>query len=109
VVPQNSQFGAGASVFAEEVKTRTGGKYRIEQYPNGALGGDVEMIQGVRGGQIDIAFIANAAFTSIIPEFGIFDIPFRFRNSAHAHAVLDGPIGQEYLKKFADKDMVALA
>ncbi len=29
--------------------------------------------------------------------------------STHAHAVLDGPIGQDYLRKFESKDLVALA
>ena len=109
LLSQNSQLGAGTKAFAEEVKKRTGGKFRVEQFPNGELGGEVEMIQAVQSGQVDIALITNAPFTNIIPEFGVFDVPFLFRNAGHAHAVLDGPIGKEYLEKFRSKDMVALA
>ena len=109
LLPENSQLGAGAKAFAEEVANRTKGKYRIEQYPSGALGGEVEMIKGVQAGQIDVAFITSAPFSNLIPEFGIFDIPFIFRDAAHACAVLDGPMGQNYLSRISAKDVVALA
>ncbi len=108
ILPQESQLGAGATAFADEVKKRTGGKIAIEQYPNSALGGDLEMIKGVQTGQIDLAFVTSPPFTGLMPEFGVFEIPFLFRDAGHAHAVFDGPIGQEYLKKLGAKDMVAL-
>ena len=93
LLSQNSQLGAGAKAFADEVRKQTGGRFRVEQFPNGELGGEVEMIQAVQSGQVDVALITNAPFTNIIPEFGVFDVPFLFRNAHHAHAVLDGPIG----------------
>ncbi|WP_336487780.1 DctP family TRAP transporter solute-binding subunit [Methylobacterium nigriterrae] len=106
---QSSQLGAGAERFASEVAKRTGGGYRVELYPNGAVGGEVEMTEELRLGHLDIAFITSAPFGSIIPEFGVFDIPFLFRDARHAHAVFDGPIGQDYLRKFQQKGLVALA
>ncbi len=59
ILPQESQLGAGATAFADEVKKRTGGKIAIEQYPNSALGGDLEMIKGLQTGQIDLAFVTS--------------------------------------------------
>ncbi|KQP92646.1 TRAP dicarboxylate transporter subunit DctP [Methylobacterium sp. Leaf113] len=106
---QTSQLGAGAERFAKDVAQRTGGTTRVELYPNGTIGGEVEMAEELRLGHLDIAFITSAPFSSIIPEFGIFDIPFLFRDASHAHAVFDGPVGQDYLKKFQQKGMVALA
>lgn len=106
---QTSQLGAGAERFAKDVAKRTGGTTRVELYPNGTIGGEVEMAEELRLGHIDIAFITSAPFSSIIPEFGVFDIPFLFRDAGHAHAVFDGPVGQDYLKKFQQKGMVALA
>jgi tripartite ATP-independent transporter DctP family solute receptor len=44
-----------------------------------------------------------------VPEARILDIPFLFRDKAHARAVLDGPIGQELLAKFEPKGFKALA
>jgi TRAP-type transport system periplasmic protein len=109
ILAKNSQLGAGAIVFAEEVAKRTQGRYRIDQYPNSELGGEVEMMKGVQLGTIDLAFITGAPMPNFVPEIGVFGIPFLFRDAEHAHAVLDGPIGDELLRKFAAKDMIALA
>lgn len=109
VFSQNSQLGAGAERFASEVARRTGNTYRVELYPNGSVGGEVEMVDELRLGHLDVAFITSSPFSNIIPEFGIFDIPFLFRDARHAHAVFDGPIGQDYLRKFREKGLVALA
>jgi tripartite ATP-independent transporter DctP family solute receptor len=46
---------------------------------------------------------------NFVPEVAILDIPFLFRDYAHARAVLDGPIGQDLLTKFDAKGIKALA
>jgi tripartite ATP-independent transporter DctP family solute receptor len=109
LLSKDSQLGAGAAVFADEVAKRTGGKIALEQYPNAALGGEVEMMKALQLGTLDLAFITGAPLPNIVPEVGVFNIPFIFKNAEHAHAALDGPIGQSYLEKFKAKDMVALA
>ena len=109
ILAPHSQLGAGAEVFAEEVEKRTGGRYRIAQYPDAALGGEVEMMKGVQLGTVDMAFITGAPMPNFVPEMGVFGIPFLIRDTRHAYAVLDGPWGQELLKKFAAQDIVALA
>jgi tripartite ATP-independent transporter DctP family solute receptor len=63
----------------------------------------------VQLGTIDLAFITGAPLPNILPEVGVFNIPFLFRNVAHAHAVLDGPIGDSYRQMLSGKDLVALA
>jgi tripartite ATP-independent transporter DctP family solute receptor len=109
ILSTHSQLGAGADVFAAEIKKRTAGRYQIEQYPNSALGGEVEMLKAVQLGTVDLAFITGAPLPNFVPDIGVFNIPFLFRDVNHAHAVLDGPLGQAYLAKFRAKDLVALA
>jgi tripartite ATP-independent transporter DctP family solute receptor len=109
ILAPDSQLGAGAAVFAEEIAKRTNGRYRIDPYPNSALGGEVEMMKGVQLGTIDLAFITGAPLPNFLPDIGVFNIPFLFRDLAHAHAVLDGPIGQSHLNNFRDKGFIALA
>ena len=106
---RNSQLGAGAGEFIRRVEAATHGTFRVEEYPNGAFGGEVEMLDGLRKGELDLAFLTAAPFSGLVPEFGIFDLPFLFRDPAHARALLDGPFGQEYLAKFRGYDLVALA
>ena len=109
ILSENSQLGAGGAVFADEIAKQTNGRYKVDQYPNSALGGEVEMLRGVRLGTIDLAFITGAPLPNFVPEVGVFNIPFLFRDLAHAHAVLDSPIGQAHLEKFREKDLIALA
>ncbi len=109
ILAQDSQLGAGATALAKELAQRTGGRLSVEQFPNSVLGGEVEMLKGVQLGTIDIAFITGAPLPNIVPGVGVFNIPFLFRDAAHAHAALDGEFGQSYLKKFREKDLVALA
>ena len=104
-----SQLGQGASVFAAEVERRTSGRYHVVQYPNAMLGGELEMIKAVRTGTVDLAFITGAALPSVVNDVGIFNIPFLFEDVTEARLVLDGPIGELYLAKFASADLVALA
>jgi TRAP-type transport system periplasmic protein len=109
ILSRHSQLGAGAEVFAEEISKRTQGRYRIDQYPDSALGGEVEMLKAVQLGTVDLAFITGAPLPNFVADVGVFNIPFIFRDVKHAHAVLDGPIGKSYLAKFHDKDLIALA
>jgi len=109
ILSKDSQLGAGAKAFAEEVAKRSGGRLAVEQYPNAALGGEVEMLKALQLGTLDLAFITGAPLPTVVPEVGAFNIPLIFRDVEHAHAVLDGPIGQDYLRKFDSKDLVALA
>ncbi len=46
---------------------------------------------------------------NFVPEAKIFDIPFLFRDYHHARAVMDGPIGQDVLKKMQAKGLIGLA
>jgi tripartite ATP-independent transporter DctP family solute receptor len=109
ILSTNSQLGAGGAVFADEIAKRTQGRYKIEQYPNSTLGGEVEMLKAVQLGTVDLAFITGAPLPNFVPDVGVFNIPFLFRDLAHAHAVLDGSIGQSYLERFREKDLIALA
>jgi TRAP-type transport system periplasmic protein len=105
----NSHYGVGASTFAEEITKRTQGRFKIEQYPNSQLGGEREMIESVQLGTLDLVVTSSGPVPGFVPETGIVDIPFLFRDPAHARAVLDGPIGQELLAKFPAKNLIALA
>lgn len=96
ILGPESQLGAGAAAFAEEIAKRTGGRYKVELYPNATLGGEVEAIKAVQLGTVDVTFVTGAPMLNFVPDVGIFGIPFLFRDAAHAHRVFDGAIGQNY-------------
>jgi tripartite ATP-independent transporter DctP family solute receptor len=108
ILPRQSQLGAGATAFADEIGRRTGGRIAIQQFPDSSLGGDVELLKGLQLGSIDLAFVTGMGLPSVLPEAGVLNIPFLFKNIAQAHAVLDGPIGESFGARFAAKDLVML-
>ena len=106
---QNSHHGVGIDVFAKEVEQRTNGRYKFQTFYNGALGGERESIEAVQLGTQEMTFCTSGAIPNFVPETKIVDVPFLFRDKAHARAVLDGPIGEELAKKFEAKGFKALA
>ena len=108
-VAQNSHQGIAIDTFAKEVEKRTQGRYKVQTFYNGALGGERESIEAVQLGTQELAFSSSGPVPNFVPETKILDVPFLFRDKAHARAVLDGPIGDELLKKFEPKGFKALA
>lgn len=106
---QNSHQGVAIDTFAKEVAARTGGRYKVETFYNGSLGGERESIEAVQLGTQELAFSSSGPVPNFVPETKILDVPFLFRDKAHARAVLDGPIGQDLLTKFDAKGFKALA
>jgi TRAP-type transport system periplasmic protein len=106
---QNSHQGVAIDTFAKEVEQRTHGRYKIQTFYNGSLGGERESVEAVQLGTQELTFTSTGPVPNFVPETKIFDVPFLFRDKAHARAVLDGPIGQEMLTKFDAKGFKALA
>ena len=108
-VAQNSHQGIAIDTFAKEVEKRTAGRYKVQTFYSGSLGGERESIEAVQLGTQELTFSSTGPVPNFVPETKILDIPFLFRDKAHARAVLDGPIGQEMLAKFEPKGFKALA
>jgi tripartite ATP-independent transporter DctP family solute receptor len=108
-VAQNSHQGVAIDTFAREVEKRTAGRYKIQTFYSGSLGGERESIEAVQLGTQELAFSSTGPVPNFVPDARILDIPFLFRDKAHARAVLDGPIGAEMLTKFDAKGFKALA
>lgn len=109
VNPRDSQFGAGALEFANYVERNCGGRLRVELYPSAEAGGELEMTQDVGAGTLEMAFTSSAVFAALAPGLSIFDIPFLFRDVAHARAVMDSEIGKAALAQLEPQGIIGLA
>ena len=108
-IGQNSHQGVGIDTFAKEVEARTAGRYKIQTFYSGALGGERESIEAVQLGTQELTLTSSGPVPNFVPEARILDIPFLFSGKPHARAVLDGPIGQDMLTKFDAKGFKALS
>jgi tripartite ATP-independent transporter DctP family solute receptor len=105
-LPVNSHYGAGAVAFKEEVEKRTNNRIRfnIQRSDN-----ERENIEALQIGTGDVTITSTGPVGNFVPESKIFDIPFLFRDYAHARGVLDSAIGQEVLAKFPGKNLIGMA
>lgn len=108
-IPQNSHQGVAIDTFAKEVEKRTEGRYKIQPFYASSLGAEREATEAVQLGTQELTFTSTGPVPNFVPEVKILDVPFLFRDYAHARAVLDGPIGQELLQKFEARGIKALA
>nr|WP_295774912.1 TRAP transporter substrate-binding protein [Rhodoferax sp.] len=96
--------------LGRKLEAATNGKYKLQMFPSGVLGGEKEMIEQTQVGAINILRTSLGPLGTVVPDVQVFNMPFVFRNEAHMRAVIDGPIGQELLDKItaSPAKMVAL-
>lgn len=104
-----SHYGVGATAMGEELARLSDGRFTIEQFPANALGGEREMVEGAQIGTVDLVITSTGPVGNFVPSVLVTDIPFLFRDYEHAHAVLDGEIGQALLEEFPQHGLIALA
>ncbi len=105
----NSHYGAAAEKWDEVVTAETDGAFDFKHFPSSGLGGEREVIEGLQIGTIEATIVSSGTLANFVPETGVFDLPFLFRDLDHARDVLDGPIGDEILARFDDVGLHAMA
>jgi tripartite ATP-independent transporter DctP family solute receptor len=108
-ISTSSPYHLAAENFARLVAERTQNRIRVQVFPAGALGNERDMIEGAQLGTIDMVVTSSAAAGPFVPALRILDVPFLFRDPAHARGVLDGPIGAELLAAMPARNLVGLA
>jgi TRAP-type transport system periplasmic protein len=91
--PPDSGWGEAAQKFADLVQERTGGRYEVKVFPQGQLGNERELEEGLQIGNLDFTFGGPGVLTNFDPLIGVFDLPFLFQSYEQANEVMDGPIG----------------
>jgi tripartite ATP-independent transporter DctP family solute receptor len=108
-ISTSSPYHLAAEHFARLVQERTQGSLRVQVFPAGALGNERDMIEGAQIGTIDMVVTSSAAAGPFVPALRILDVPFLFRDPAHARGVLDGPVGAELLAAMPARNLIGLA
>ena len=94
--------------MGKKIETATGGRISLQMYPLMQLGGEKEMIEQAQLGALQLARISVGPMGPVVDELNVFNLPFMFRDDAHMEQVIDGPIGDELLKKLSDHPTAGL-
>ena len=99
VVSTTDNYHLGLSRMAELIAERTGGRYKLEVYPNAQIGSERDLVEGIQLGSVGMCVVATAPVANFAPELGVVELPFLIRDFDHADRVFMGPIGQELCDK----------
>ena len=78
--------------FGKLLEERTGGAVKIALFAGGALGGEKDVMEGLRLGSVHVGLMG----LTLLPFLDVLSGPYVFRDEAHARKVLDGEIGQAW-------------
>src|SRR5215211_9322336 len=94
--------------MGKKLEQATNGRLSVQMYHSMQLGGEKEMIEQAQVGALAMARISVGPMGPLVPELNVFNLPFMFRDDSHMEKVIDGPIGDELLKKLSDHPTAGL-
>ena len=95
--------------FAKQLGEKTKGRVKVDVHIANALAkGEGAHLEGVQLGTIDVAAIGSAPVGGMFePLYQALDLPFLWSTREQVWKVMDGPLGQELLKKMEAKNLKA--
>jgi tripartite ATP-independent transporter DctP family solute receptor len=99
--PTNPEVVA-AQKFADLVKEKSGGKYRIDVLLSGQAGGEREIAEGLQLGTMHFAVLAGI-LQNFDPALMIVEWDLLFKNNDHVRAAMNGEIGDKISERLIDK------
>ena len=95
--------------YAQLARERTQGRVAIQIHHSRQLGDERQVVEGLQLGTVHLTVTSTGPLGGFVPEMNALDLPFLFRDAAHAYKVLDGEIGRELLAKFEAVGIKGLA
>jgi len=102
---------AATESLGKKLEAATGGRLSVQMFPSAQLGGEKETIEQTQIGAIQLLRVSAGALGPIVDDINVVNMPFLFKNMAHAEKMMDGEIGQDLLDKItanANANLVAL-
>lgn len=84
----------GLQKLRELLEEKTNGRATIEIFPNGQLGDEAQLVEGVLLGTIDMAMPSNSVLSNYVNDFRVLDLPFMFKDIAALSEALQGPASE---------------
>jgi C4-dicarboxylate-binding protein DctP len=110
VVAPDTPKGKGALRFKELAEQKTGGRVKVELYPNSQLYKDKEEMEALQLGSVQMLAPSLAKFGPLgVKEFEVFDLPFLFKDTDAFRAITEGQLGADLFKKLEPKGIKGLA
>jgi tripartite ATP-independent transporter DctP family solute receptor len=94
--------------FVNRVAERTGENFQIQTFPSEQAGNERQMLDAVILGNLDICKTSTGIISAVVPEFGVFDLPYVFRDLNHMMATVKSKVGQDLAAKLEARNVKIL-
>jgi C4-dicarboxylate-binding protein DctP len=94
--------------FADAVNKELNGKLCVEVYPNSTLFGDSKELEALLLGDVQFLAPSLSKFGSYTKKYGVFDLPFIFKDMDAAMRFTSSKTGKDLLNAMEDKGLVGL-
>ena len=84
-------------------------RIEVQVFPGGQLGSEGEIVGQLQAGITDILPTTTGPLGQNNPIYYVLETPFIFLSAEQADKVLDGPVGQEFLKGLESQGLIGLA
>ncbi|MGQ4877274.1 TRAP transporter substrate-binding protein [Billgrantia sp. LNSP4103-1] len=95
--------------FADILDERSEGRISVDIFPNSQLGDDVQMMEMLQTGSLDMTYPSSSPATTYVEELAVFDLPFLLPTRDAAVAVMQSDTAQRMLDGFEGSGIKALA
>lgn len=99
----------GLDVMKQYIEAKTDGKVTVSIYPNSQLGAEIESVEQVQNGTLEIATASIGPLATFQKKFTVLDIPFLFDNYQQAWAVMDSLVGSDLMDSLEETGLKGLA
>jgi len=94
--------------FVNRVAERTGENLQIQTFPSEQAGNERAMLDSLILGNLDIAKVSTGVVSAVVPEFGVFDLPYVFRDLDHMMKTINSPVGETLAAKLEEQGVKIL-
>ena len=110
VVANDTPKGKAAEKFKQLAEKYTGGRVKVELYPNSQLYKDREEMEALQRGAVQMLAPSVSKFGPLgVREFELFDLPYLIPDAETVDRVTDGDIGRNLFAKLEPKGLKGLA
>lgn len=109
VVAENTPKHQGALAIKKYLEEKSGGKIKVQVFPNSQLFGDKDEYQNLVANNVQFIIPDMSKLVGVDPAFNIPSMPFLFTSDQAAQDFWDGPKGQEIFKRLEKDGVLGLA
>jgi len=82
-----------AQEAVDSINKESGGKLKLELFPNNQMGGDNDMLSQVRSGALEMFLCTGQLLSTLVPVVSVYGVSYAFSNYETVWRAMDGELG----------------